>query len=54
LATAQYLWIMPKELAVDAFDPAKGQIGTGPFMFKSLQPDTEIKDTKHPLAAGTD
>lgn len=54
LATAQYLWIMPKELAVDAFDPAKEQIGTGPFMFKSLQPDAEIKDKRHPLAAGTD
>lgn len=48
LATAQYLWIMPKELAAGAFDPAKDQIGTGPFMFESLQPDAEIKYKKNP------
>lgn len=48
MATAQYLWIMPKELSAGAFDPAKDQIGTGPFVFDSLQPDAEIKYKKNP------
>jgi peptide/nickel transport system substrate-binding protein len=48
VATAQYLWIMPKELAAGAYDPAKDQIGTGPFMYDSTQPDVEIKYKKNP------
>ena len=47
ISTAQYLWIMPKELGSNAFDPAKDQIGTGPFMYESLQPDVEIKYKKN-------
>lgn len=48
VATAQYLWIQPKELASNAYDPAKDQIGTGPWMFDSVQPDIEMKYKKHP------
>ncbi len=48
MATAQYLWIMPKEAAAGGFDPAKDQIGTGPYMFDSFQPDREIKYKKNP------
>src|SRR5215203_444654 len=43
VATAQYLWIMPKEQLTGAFDPTKDQLGTGPFVFDSLQPDIEFK-----------
>jgi len=48
LATAQYLWIMPKEVATGGFDPAKDQIGTGPFVLESVQPDIEFKYTRNP------
>jgi peptide/nickel transport system substrate-binding protein len=41
-ANPQYLWILPKESA-GGFDPAKDQIGSGPWVFESLQPDQEVK-----------
>jgi ABC-type transport system substrate-binding protein len=43
LATAQYLWIMPREAVAGGFDPARDQIGSGPFVFESVQPDIEFK-----------
>jgi peptide/nickel transport system substrate-binding protein len=48
VATAQYLWIQPKELANNAYDPTRDQIGTGPWLFDSVQPDIELKYRKHP------
>jgi peptide/nickel transport system substrate-binding protein len=48
LATAQYLWIMPKEIVEGTLDPSRDQIGTGPFVFESLQPDIEIKYRRNP------
>jgi peptide/nickel transport system substrate-binding protein len=41
-ANPQYLWILPRESG-SGFDPAKEQIGSGPFILESLQPDQEIK-----------
>jgi peptide/nickel transport system substrate-binding protein len=41
-ANPQYLWILPKESA-GGFDPAKDQIGSGPWVLESLQPDQEVK-----------
>jgi peptide/nickel transport system substrate-binding protein len=41
-ANPQYLWILPRESA-GGFDPAKDQIGSGPWVLESLQPDIEIK-----------
>jgi peptide/nickel transport system substrate-binding protein len=37
-ANPQYLWILPQEVA-STFDPARDQIGTGPFILNQLQPD---------------
>lgn len=47
-ATAQYLWIMPKEVVAGTMDPTKDQIGTGPFIFESVQPDIEFKYKRNP------
>ncbi len=41
-ANPQYLWVLPRESA-DGFDPAKDQIGSGPWVLDSMQPDAEIK-----------
>ncbi len=41
-ANPQYLWILPRESA-GGFDPAKEQIGSGPWVLESLQPDSEIR-----------
>lgn len=41
-ANPQYLWILPRE-AGGGFDPAKEQIGSGPFVLESVQPDAEVK-----------
>ena len=46
-ANPQYLWILPKE-SHSGYDPAKDQIGTGPFVFESLQPDVDVKLKRHP------
>ncbi len=45
-ANPQYLWILPRESA-GGFDPAKDQIGSGPWVLESLQPDIEIKLRAH-------
>lgn len=42
-ANPQYLWVLPREAAAGGFDPAKDQIGSGPWVLDSLQPDVEIK-----------
>jgi peptide/nickel transport system substrate-binding protein len=43
VANAQYLWVMPREIVAGAMDPTRDQIGTGPFVYDSLQPDIEVK-----------
>jgi len=48
LANSNYLWVMPKELASGRWDPAKQQIGTGPFVLESTQPDIAYKVRKNP------
>lgn len=48
IASAQYLWIMPKEVVAGAMDPTRDQIGTGPFVFESVQPDIEFKYKRNP------
>lgn len=48
LANAQYLWVMPKEVVAGTMDPSKTQIGTGPFVYESLQPDIEVKYKRNP------
>ncbi|MBI2760707.1 MAG: ABC transporter substrate-binding protein [Chloroflexi bacterium] len=45
-ANPQYLWILPRESA-GGFDPAKEQIGTGPWVLESLQPDIDVKFKAH-------
>lgn len=47
IANPQYLWILPRESG-SGYDPAKDQIGTGPWVLDSIQPDVEIKLNKHP------
>jgi peptide/nickel transport system substrate-binding protein len=46
-ANHQNLWIMPKETD-GTFDPAKDAIGTGPWMFDSLQPDVQLTMKRNP------
>lgn len=41
-ANPQYLWVLPRESA-GGFDPARDQIGSGPWVLQSVQPDVEIK-----------
>ncbi len=48
IADANYLWIMPKELAAGGWDPLKSAIGTGPFMLESTQPDIAYRVKKNP------
>ena len=48
MATAQYLWIMPKEVVAGTMNPDKDQIGTGPFVFESVQPDIEFRYKRNP------
>jgi peptide/nickel transport system substrate-binding protein len=45
-ANPQYLWILPRESA-GGFDPAKEQIGTGPWVLDSLQPDAAVTFKAH-------
>lgn len=47
-ANPQYLWIMPREAGTGGFDPSKTQIGTGPFILESVQPDVEVKVRRNP------
>jgi peptide/nickel transport system substrate-binding protein len=46
-ANPQYLWIFPKEVD-SGFDPAKEQIGSGPFMLDQVQPDVSVTMKKNP------
>ncbi|MGH2587767.1 MAG: ABC transporter substrate-binding protein [Dehalococcoidia bacterium] len=46
-ANPQYLWIMPKEIE-GGFDPNKEQIGSGPWMLESVQPDIVIEMARNP------
>jgi peptide/nickel transport system substrate-binding protein len=48
VANAQYLWVMPKEIVAGSMNPAQDQIGTGPFIFDSIQPDIEVKYKRNP------
>lgn len=46
-ANPQYLWIMPREVS-GGFDPARDQIGSGPWVFDQLQPDIEVRMSRNP------
>ena len=46
-ANPQYLWIQPKEMDT-GFDPAKDQIGSGPWVFERHEPDKQIVVRKNP------
>jgi peptide/nickel transport system substrate-binding protein len=46
-ANPQYLWIMPKE-ADGGFNPDTEQIGSGPFMLSSVQPDVAVEVKRNP------
>ena len=48
LATPLYAWIYPREVATNAYDPAKQIIGSGPFIFDSYTPDVAISLKKNP------
>ncbi|MBI2760779.1 MAG: ABC transporter substrate-binding protein [Chloroflexi bacterium] len=48
ITASNYLWIMPKEIGSNGFDPAKQMIGAGPFMLDSVQPDQQYKVKKNP------
>ena len=43
----QYLWIFPKEID-SGFDPAKEQIGSGPWMLDKVEPDRQITLKRNP------
>ena len=47
LAEGQYLWVMPKEVD-SGFDPKKEQIGTGPYMLDTVEPDVAVNWKRHP------
>ena len=40
--------ILPREALAGAYDPAKGMIGSGPFILQSYQPDVELVLKKNP------
>ncbi len=46
-ANPTYLWIMPKETD-GGYDPAKEQIGSGPYVLDQLQPDVSYTLKKNP------
>jgi peptide/nickel transport system substrate-binding protein len=46
-ANPQYLWVMPREVAA-SFDPAKEQIGSGPWVLSRLQPDIAVEMGRNP------
>jgi peptide/nickel transport system substrate-binding protein len=46
-ANPQYLWVLPRE-AADGFDPAKTQIGSGPFVLEWVQPDALTRVRRNP------
>jgi peptide/nickel transport system substrate-binding protein len=46
-ANPQYLWILPREVA-GGFDPARDQIGSGPWMLTSVQPDIAVEHGRNP------
>lgn len=47
LANSSYLWILPAE-ADNGYDPAKEQIGSGPFTLEQVQPDVSYTFKKNP------
>src|SRR5581483_10253397 len=42
VASGVYGWILPREVASNAYDPAKALIGTGPFTLESYTPDVAL------------
>lgn len=48
LASGVYSWIMPREVASGAYDPARQIIGSGPFIFESYTPDVAAVYRKNP------
>jgi peptide/nickel transport system substrate-binding protein len=48
LASGQYSWIFPKEVASGAYDPQKVPIGSGPFTFDGYTPDVSINFKRNP------
>jgi peptide/nickel transport system substrate-binding protein len=48
LAVPLYGWILPREAANGAYDPAKQVIGSGPFILESYTPDVAIAYKRNP------
>lgn len=48
LASANYSWIFPREIASNGYDPAKVMIGSGPFLFDSYVPDVAASYKRNP------
>jgi peptide/nickel transport system substrate-binding protein len=48
MASGVYSWIMPREAAAGAYDPAKQIIGSGPYVFESYTPDVAMVYKKNP------
>jgi len=48
MASAVYGWIFPREIATNAYDPAKTIIGSGPFTLDSYTPDVAYVYKKNP------
>jgi ABC-type transport system substrate-binding protein len=48
LGSPSYSWILPREVLTGAYDPSKTVIGSGPFMFASIQPDVAYTYKRNP------
>jgi peptide/nickel transport system substrate-binding protein len=48
VASGIYGWILPREIANDAYDPTKTLIGSGPFVLDKYTPDVELVYKKNP------
>lgn len=47
-ASPNHVYMTPREIGAGTVDPAKVQIGTGPFILDSVQPDIAYKFRKNP------
>jgi peptide/nickel transport system substrate-binding protein len=48
LASPAYSWIFPREVLSGGYDPSKVVIGSGPFVFDSIQPDVAYTYKRNP------
>lgn len=48
LASQNYSWIFPREVATNGYDPGKQLIGSGPFLLDSYTPDVALSFKKNP------